>query len=58
MQSGNSSGSISPPSPDQKPATSETSEMLTPSELARLRQAGKDADVYLRKAYPGVKIRQ
>ena len=58
MQSETSSASRLPPSPDQRQATSETSEMLMPSELAQLRQAGKDADVYLQKVYPNVKILQ
>ena len=50
--SANKSASSPPPSPPQKPATSSASAMLTPSELARLRQSAKEAIAYGQKAFP------
>ena len=46
----------SDPSPETKPVISATSEMLTPSELAQPKQASNDADDYLQKVYPVLKI--
>lgn len=56
MRSEPHSASMSPPSPDQKLVTSQTSETLTPSELARLQHAGTAADASLQKAFPGLRI--
>jgi len=46
-----------PPQPQERPIFS-VSEMLTPSELAQLEQAGREADAYLRKVYPNLKFAQ
>lgn len=40
--------------PVPKPDTSSTSRMLTPSEIADLRQKGKEADAYLRKVFKNI----
>jgi len=42
-----------PDSPDQKPNTFATSEMLTPSERESLLQDAKEASDYLRKVFSG-----
>ena len=51
MTSKENSESTQAPSPQQKPDTSLVSEILTPSELASLRQDVKEQNAYMQKAF-------
>ncbi len=51
MQSKTSSASSHKPSPARKPPISADSEMLTPSEIERLRQESRETQQYARKVF-------
>ncbi len=51
MNSDHSSTSTLPHSPQKQPNTSSVSERLTNSEIARLRQNGKETSDFARKAF-------
>lgn len=50
--------SVLPPQPSlvRKPTTLSVSEMLTPSELAQLKQTASENSAYLQEVYPDLKI--
>ncbi len=55
MPSERHSESIPQPSPPQRPTTSDTSEMLTPSELEELQRVSRENVASLQKAFPDLK---
>jgi len=56
MSPDQSSTERQPPSTEKKADTLSVSEMLTPLELAQLKQAASENSTHLQKGYPSLKI--